>query len=92
MNSTWVKTEISNARACEDQQMRQMLFPITLVPFDRIKEWKLFDADRGIDSAREIREYFIPDLSNWKDHDAYMHAFERLLRDLKTEPWNEASV
>ena len=30
-----------------------------------------FDADPGIDSAREIREYFIPDFSNWKDHDSY---------------------
>jgi hypothetical protein len=42
-------------------------------------------VDRGIDSAREIREYFIPDFSNWKDHDAYQKAFERLLRDLKAE-------
>jgi hypothetical protein len=71
MNSNWVKTEIANARGREDRQKRQMLFPITLVPFDRIKEWKQFDADRCIDSAREIREYFIPDFSNWKDHDSY---------------------
>jgi hypothetical protein len=83
MNSNWVKTEIANARARE-QQNRQMLFPITLVPFGRIKEWKLFDADTGIDSAREIREYFIPDFSNWKDHDSYTVAFERLVRDLKS--------
>ena len=40
-----------------------MLFPIPLVPFEGIKTWKLFDADRGIDSAREIREYFVPDFS-----------------------------
>jgi hypothetical protein len=32
--------------------------------------------------AREIREYFIPDFSNWKDHDAYKSAFDRLLKDL----------
>jgi hypothetical protein len=43
-----------------------MLFRITLVPFARVKEWKCFDADTGIDSAREIREYFVPDFSNWK--------------------------
>jgi uncharacterized protein YjbI with pentapeptide repeats len=82
MNSNWVKTEIANAGACEEKQERQMLFPITLVPFERIKDWKLFDADRGIDSAREIREYFIPDFSNWKDHDSYAKAFEQLLRNL----------
>jgi hypothetical protein len=26
-----------------------------------------------------------PDFSNWKDHDAYKVAFDRLLRDLKAE-------
>ncbi len=59
MNSNWVKTEIANARAREEQQSRKMLFPITLVPFERVREWKCFDADTGIDSAREIREYYI---------------------------------
>jgi uncharacterized protein YjbI with pentapeptide repeats len=86
MNSPWVKTEIANVRAREVQQSRQMLFPITLVPFDRIKGWKLFDADTGIDTAREIREYFVPDFSDWKDHDTYSRAFERLVRDLKAGP------
>jgi hypothetical protein len=86
MNSNWVKTEIANARAREQQQKRQMLFPITLVPFDRVREWKCFDADTGIDSAREIREYHIPDFSDWKDHDSYAAAFERLVRDLKANP------
>jgi hypothetical protein len=85
MNSNWVKTEIANARAREEQQKRQMLFPITVVPFEAIRDWKLFDADRGIDSASEIREYFIPDFSNWKDDDQYQKAFDRLLRDLKAE-------
>ena len=36
-----------------------------------------------VDCARDIREYFIPDFSNWKDHDSYQKAFERLVRDLK---------
>ena len=78
-----MKTEIANAHAREEQQKHQMLFPITPVPFDRTKHWKLFDPDRGIDSASEIREYFIPVFSNWKDHDSYQKAFDRLLRDLK---------
>jgi hypothetical protein len=85
MSSNWVKTEIANARAREKQEGKQLLFPITLVPFEAIKPWKLFDADIGIDSAREIREYFIPDFSNWKDHDSYRTAFQRLVSDLKAE-------
>jgi hypothetical protein len=35
--------------------------------------------------AREIREYFIPDFSYWKDHDAFEAAFARLLKDLKAD-------
>ena len=55
------------------------------MPFDRIKAWKLFDADTGIDSAREIREYFVPDFCNWKDHDVYAKAFDLLVRSLKAD-------
>ena len=85
MNSEWVETEIANARQREVREKRQMLFPISLVPFQMIKEWRAFDADTGKDSAREIREHFVPDFSNWKDHDSYQKVFERLLRDLKAE-------
>ena len=83
MSSPWVKTEIANAREREKREGKQLLFPITQVPFEAIKKWKLFDADIGIDSAREIREYFIPDFSNWKDHDSYQTAFQRLVKGLK---------
>jgi len=85
MNSSWVKTEIANAREREEREKKQMLFPIALAPYEDIRRWKLFDADRGIDSAREIREYFIPDFSNWKDHDSYQQAFQRLVKDLKAD-------
>ena len=51
-----------------------MLFPISLAPFEAIRDWECFDAHTGKDSAREIREYYIPDFSNWKDHDSYQKA------------------
>ncbi len=96
MNSDWVGTEIANALqkthpsntglgGAPAREGKQMLFPISIVPYEKIKSWKLFDADRGKDSAREIREYFIPDFSNWKDHDSYQKAFQRLVSDLKQE-------
>jgi uncharacterized protein YjbI with pentapeptide repeats len=85
MNSEWVNTEIAHARQKELNERRQVLFPISLVQFETIREWRCFDADTGKDSAREIREYFIPDFSNWKDHDSYQRAFQRLVRDLKSE-------
>lgn len=37
------------------------------------------------DLAVELREYFIPDFSNWKDHDAFEVSFARLLEDLRAE-------
>ncbi len=85
MNSEWVKTEIARARQKELNEGRQVLFPISLVPFDKMRDWKCFDADAGKDSAREIREYFIPDFNNWKDHDSYRQTLERLVKDLKAE-------
>ncbi len=85
MNSEWVKTEIAYARQKELNEGRRVLFPISLVPFDKIRDWKCFDADSGKDSAREIREYFIPDFSSWRDHDSYQEAFDHLVRDLKAD-------
>ena len=85
MASEWVKTEIANARQKEVRQKRQVLFPISLVPFDKVRDWKAFDADTGKDSAREIREYFIPEFSNWKDHDSYKASFEKLLKGLRAD-------
>ena len=86
MASEWVKTEIFKAREREIKEGRRVLFPIRLCSFEALRDWNLFDADTGKDLAREIREYFIPDFSNWKDHDAYKLAFDRLLRDLQGEP------
>jgi uncharacterized protein YjbI with pentapeptide repeats len=83
MNSEWVKTEIANARQKEIKEKRQVLFPISIVDFEKIKEWKCFDADTGKDSAREIREYFIPDFSQWEEKKEFEPAFKRLLEDLR---------
>ena len=83
MESEWVKTEIAKARKREVRDQRRVLFPIRLAPFATLRDWECFDADTGKDSACEIREYFIPDFSNWKDHDSYQEAFQRLIGDLK---------
>lgn len=85
MTSEWVKTEIARARKREMQEKRRILFPVRLVPFETLRDWECFDADIGKDSAREIREYYVPDFSNWKNHDSYRAGFEKLIRDLKAE-------
>lgn len=83
MSSNWVSTEIAKARQLEEGEGRRVLFPISLVRFEEIKAWSCFDADIGKDSAREIREYFIPDFSEWKNNQKYREAFARLLKDLR---------
>jgi hypothetical protein len=83
MKSEWVKTEISKARMRELKEKRQVLFPIRLCSFGELRDWECFDADTGKDSAREIREFFIPDFSDWKIHDSYKKAFDRLVKDLQ---------
>jgi hypothetical protein len=89
MQSEWVISEIRNARRIETEEKRRKLFPIRLVDFEKIRKWKCFDSEIGKDLAVEVREYFIPDFSNWKEHDAFEAAFQRLLRDLKAEELNQ---
>jgi uncharacterized protein YjbI with pentapeptide repeats len=92
IHSEWVKTEISKARKREIREKRRMLFPVRLVDFETLRQWECFDADMGKDSAQEIREYYVPDFSKWKNHDTYQREFERLIRDLKPDEKSTTSV
>jgi TIR domain/Pentapeptide repeats (8 copies) len=85
LNSEWVKTEIREARTIEIQEGQRKLFPLRLVDFETLRDWECFDADSGTDLGVEVREYFIPDFSQWTDHDAFEKSFTRLLKDLKAE-------
>jgi uncharacterized protein YjbI with pentapeptide repeats len=82
LHSSWVKTEIAKVRRREVQERRHLLFPISILPFEELKHWELIDSDAGLDLAREIREYFIPDFSNWKNFDAYSRSLLLLTKDL----------
>lgn len=88
IKSNWVETEIHKAIETGKRENRQKLFPIRLTDYDTLRNWRCFDADSGRDMAREVREFFIPDFSNWKDHDSFEKAFARLVRDLKAQAVN----
>jgi uncharacterized protein YjbI with pentapeptide repeats len=83
IQSEWVMTEIRKARKAELRDKRRKLFPIRLVDMDTLRDWECFDADTGKDLAVEVREYFIPDFTQWKDHDSFERAFTRFLKDLQ---------
>jgi TIR domain/Pentapeptide repeats (8 copies) len=85
LRSEWVKTELRNARKAERRSGKRKLFPVRLVDMSTLKTWECFDADSGKDLAVELREYFIPDFSHWKDHDQFESAFSRLLQDLRAK-------
>src|SRR5262245_51189510 len=85
MQSSWVEFEIRRARRREVAERRRLLFPVRLVDYGAIKAWECFDADTTKDLATEIREYYIPDFTNWKDHDAFEAVVAGLLRDSKTQ-------
>ncbi len=85
MASQWVMTELHNAFAVERVSGKRKLFPVRLVDFEKLRVWKCPDAESGIDLAREVREYFIPDFSDWKEDEQFERAFARLLKDLKEE-------
>ncbi len=85
LSSEWVKTEIRNARRAEKVTGKRKLFPVRLVDMETIQAWSCFDADTGKDLGVELREYFIPDFREWKNHDKFESSFKRLLRDLKSD-------
>jgi hypothetical protein len=87
IHSEWVMTEIRNAVKVETKDRRRKLFPIRVCDFDTLRDWGCFDADFGKDLAKEVRQYSIPDFSDWKNHDDFEAAFAKLLRDLRaSEP------
>jgi len=50
-----------------------------------LRDWTCFDADTGKDLAVEVRQYFAPDFSNWKNHDAFEAGFLKLQTALQDE-------
>jgi hypothetical protein len=83
MQSDWVVHEIKQALVREKEQNTQILFPVALCDYDRIRTWKLFHPATITDLAEEVREYFILDFSNWRDVHAYWKILDQLLESLK---------
>lgn len=83
--SDWVQTEIRRARQQEKKNGERKLFPIRVCDMKLLQDWECFDADTGRDIAQEIREYFIPDFSEWTKDIKFDQEFQKLCRDLRNE-------
>ena len=77
VRSDWVREEVEAALERERREKRPVLFSV------RVDDVVMYTDEAWAASIR--RQRHIGDFRNWKDHDAYKKAFERLLRDLKAE-------
>jgi len=84
MKSNWVQTELGSALPREHREGRRVVFPIALVPIDVIKAWECVDPDSGVDMARELRSYHIPDFSNWSNAEEFESQLTKVVKALQT--------
>ena len=75
--SDWVEKEVETAFEKERKEKRTVLFPI------RLDRAVMKIPDGWPADIRRTRH--IGDFTHWKNQDAYQKAFERLLRDLKSD-------
>jgi hypothetical protein len=75
VNSDWVETEVESALERERKEGKDVLFPIA-IDDEGFTSQQLWAADIR-------RKRHIGDFRNWKSHDDYTNAFDRLVRDLK---------
>ena len=77
VGSGWIRDEVEGALEREHRTQRQCLLPI------RLDDTVMKTAEPWAASIR--RQRHIADFSHWEDDDSYAAAFERLLRDLKSQ-------
>ncbi|MGK0374611.1 MAG: hypothetical protein ACJA2E_001083 [Arenicella sp.] len=81
--SSWVKEEIYLALKKEKELTTNVLFPISILEnFDTLKKWSYIDPDTGDNVPRTIREYYIPNFSEWENDEEFEESFSQLLESL----------
>ena len=72
VQSAWVREEVESCLERETREKRNLLFPVRL-------DSTIMDAPEAW-AASIRRQRHIGDFTAWKNHDAYVKGFERLLR------------
>jgi hypothetical protein len=83
LRSKWVMNEVRRTRKAELANNQRKFFPIALMDYRELEDWECLDPETGTDLAAEIREYYVPDFRDWKNHDSFEKAFAQLLAGLK---------
>jgi TIR domain len=77
VRSDWVREEVETCCERERLEHRLVLFPV------RLDDAVMATNQAWAGSIR--RQRHIGDFSNWRDHDSYQMAFQRLVRDLRAQ-------
>ena len=85
LKSKWVMDELRRAWKAQQEQGKRKLFPVRLIEWNALKDWEFFHSVTVTDLAEEVLSYYIPDFSNWKDHDSFETEFGKLLDALKKD-------
>jgi hypothetical protein len=83
IGSDWVENELRLAIRREKEANRRVLFPISVMPFEHLKEWDYVDADTGQDIGHYVRSFYIPDFSDWRDTRKAKDELQRLAKALQ---------
>jgi len=82
MHSQWVTSELHRAFQRQRTEGRNILFPISIVPFEVLQKWTCFDTDSGKDLAVELREFLIPVISDWTDEYEFSKFVDSIVKGL----------
>lgn len=85
MQSNWVSSELHRAMKRQRKEGRNVLFPISLVPYEKLKDWSCFDSDTGTDIATELREYLIPCITDLSDNSQFKMIVNKIAKALSVE-------
>ena len=85
MKSQWVCSELHRAFLRQRKDGQNILFPISIVPQEVVRNWSSFDSDSGKDLAVELREFLIPSITNWRDEVLFQQFVDSIAQGLASE-------
>jgi hypothetical protein len=85
IKSPWVIAELQRAIRRQKSEGRDILFPVSLLSFERLREWTCFDADTGVDIAVELRQYLIPIIADPNSEADFNRFVDAIIKGLATK-------
>jgi len=82
IQSPWVIAELRRAMRRQKDEKRNILFPVSLLSYDQLKDWSCFDSDSGIDIAVELRQYLMPVIEEPLDEDSFNEFVDSIVKGL----------